>query len=73
VIDLLLNSYELTGNGDYLEQADELAKLGIKLFLPDEVPLPRASNKHDHYESLTGGPDFINSLLNLHLSLNELK
>ena len=37
------------------------------LFLTDGLPLPRATNQHDHYETITGGPDLMLALLKLHL------
>jgi hypothetical protein len=32
----------------------------------DGSPLPRASNQHKHYESITGGPSFMYRLLKLY-------
>lgn len=73
VIELMLNSYEMTKDLKYLGKADYFGKLGVDLFFDSNSPLPRASNKNIHYESITGGPKFINSLLDLHLALNKIK
>ena len=64
-IELMLNCHELTGNTKYLERAEYFAGLGVELFLNDGSPLPKASNRHGHYESITGGPTFMSSLLRL--------
>lgn len=69
VITLMINSHSLTGEKKYLERADYFGQLGIKLFLNDTLPLPKATNQHDHYESITGGPDFMHALLKLHEAL----
>jgi len=69
VITLMLNSYSLTGERIYLERADYFGQLGIRLFLYDSLPLPKATNQHDHYETITGGPDFMHALLELHEAL----
>ena len=45
--------------------AEYFAGLGVELFLNDGSPLPKASNRHGHYESITGGPTFMSSLLRL--------
>lgn len=71
VIRLMLNSYELTGDRKYLERANYFGQLGIDLFLDEDLPLPKASNQHNHYETITGGADFMNELLNLYLELSE--
>ena len=67
VIGLMLNCHNLTGKENYLERAVHFAKMGVKLFFDDDSPLPKATNQHDHYESITGGPAFIFQLLKLHL------
>jgi len=72
VIRLMLSSYELKGDRDFLERANYFAQLGIALFLDDESPLPKASNQQNHYETITGGPDFMNELLNLYAEMEEL-
>ncbi|MCK4920092.1 MAG: hypothetical protein KAS71_03540 [Bacteroidales bacterium] len=73
MITLLINSCNITGEKEYLERANYFGKLGIKLFLDDGLPLPTATNKHDHYESITGGPLFMYSLLNLYEALEDIQ
>jgi len=70
VIELMLNCYQLTGEIVYMKRAAFFAQFGIDLFLNDDLPLPKATNKHDHYESITGGPSFMYQLLRLHIALN---
>lgn len=69
VIQLLLAVRQLTGERKYLDRADHFGRLGISLFLGDGLPLPRATNQHAHYETITGGPDFMAALLDLHQAL----
>jgi hypothetical protein len=66
VIQLLMNAFELTGEKKYADRANFFGQRGIELFLNDGRPLPKATNRHDHYESITGGPDFMYALLCLH-------
>lgn len=66
VIQLMMYAHEMTGEKKYMERADYFGQLGIKLFLNDGLPLPKATNKHNHYETITGGPEFMNALLELH-------
>ncbi len=68
VINLMLNAHQLTAKHVYLQRADFFAHQGVTLFLGDGLPLPRASNQHAHYETITGGPDFMLALLRLHES-----
>ncbi len=65
VIFLMLNAYELSADPDYLRRADELAKEAVKLFLPDNCPLPKATHKHGHYEGVTMADTLMMSLLQL--------
>lgn len=67
VIRLMLNSFELTGDPKFLRRANYFGQLGIELFLDDSSPLPMATNQHNHYETITGGPDFMNELLNIYI------
>lgn len=70
VITLMMNAHQLTGKKKYIDRADEFGRLSVKLFLDDGLPLPRATNKHEHYETITGGPGFMNVLLKLHEALS---
>jgi hypothetical protein len=69
VITLMLNAHQLTGQNAYLQRANTFARLGVTLFLGDGLPLPKATNQHGHYETITGGPEFMLTLLRLHESL----
>ena len=73
VIKLMLNSFELTSDRRFIERANIFARMGIMLFLDNESPLPKATNQHNHYESITGGPDFMNELLNLYKAMKRLR
>lgn len=65
VIELMLNCNNLSNNVKYVNRAQYFADKGIALFLNDESPLPKASNRNEHYESITGGPSFLYQLLKL--------
>jgi hypothetical protein len=65
VITLMLNAHELTKGGAFLDRADHFAQIGIGLFLGDGLPLPKATNRNNHYETITGGPSFMLALLDL--------
>ncbi|MEI6137663.1 MAG: hypothetical protein WCP85_00280 [Mariniphaga sp.] len=67
VINLLINSYELTHDARYIERARFFGNMGIDLFLDNCNPLPKATNRNTQYESITGGPDFMLALLKLHI------
>jgi len=66
VIQLLLSAEELSGEDVYLTRTHAYARQSIALFLSDDLPLPRATNRHDHYETITGSPALMNALLQLH-------
>ncbi|MBD3629994.1 hypothetical protein [Cyclobacterium sp.] len=66
VVELMINTYQLTGEEKFFKRAKYFAWLGIDLFLSDGTPLPKASNQHNHYEAITGGPDFMYALLELY-------
>ena len=67
VIELMLSSFELTCDQRFYKRANYFGQIGIELFLDDTSPLPKATNQHNHYETITGGPAFMNELLNIHL------
>ena len=69
VIDLLVATHELTGDAKYLQRADRFGRLSLELFVDATSPLPKASNRHDHYEAITGGIELMRSLLRLHEAL----
>lgn len=64
-IGLLTEVYLLTKDKKYLNRADELAKESVKLFFDDSSPLPKASSKHDQYETITHADTLIMALLKL--------
>jgi hypothetical protein len=65
VIQLMLQAWDMTGETCYLDRARHFARLGVSLFLADGLPLPKATNKHGHYETITGGSEFMHALLEL--------
>ena len=67
VINLLINSYQLTHDVRYIERAHFFGNMGIDLFLDKGNPLPKATNLNLQYESITGGPDFMLALLKLQI------
>lgn len=71
LIELMLNCYELTGRKDYMDRAVFFAQSATELFLKNDSPLPKATNKHNHYESITGGPSLMYQLLKLHYALTS--
>ena len=70
VIKLMLSCYDLSGDQKFLDRAAFFARLGMQIFLDVGSPLPKVSNQHDHYESITGGPAFMLQLLKLHEAMN---
>ncbi|NUQ63073.1 MAG: AGE family epimerase/isomerase [Pirellulales bacterium] len=62
---LMLNAHELTGEKKYLDAADRFAQEGVRLFLADGRPLPKASHMHDHYEAVTNGDTLMLAFLRL--------
>jgi hypothetical protein len=66
-----LAAYRLANDQKYLDQAKRIANLAIQLFWQDN-PLPRASLKTGHYESITGPDTLALSLLELHAVINKL-
>jgi hypothetical protein len=51
VVALLRYCHKLTGNVAYLHRADQMMRLGLRLFFDDASPLPKMSNFDDWYES----------------------
>lgn len=65
VILLMLEAQELTGEEQYLQAAEHFAAQGVRLFLAEGGPLPKASHVHDHYEAVTNGDTLMLALLQL--------
>ncbi len=65
VITLLVAVHEMTGEGKYLDRAEELAGRAEDLFLTDGCPLPKATHVHEHYEAVTGADTLMMAMLEL--------
>jgi hypothetical protein len=59
-------AYRFTGKPVYLKEAQRLARLAVVLFWQDN-PLPRASLKTGHYETITGADSLALALLEVHV------
>ncbi len=71
-IDLMLIAHRITGDASFIERAEYFARIAKELFLDDASHLPRVlSRQYDHYESISGGPDLMRSLLDLHQALRS--
>lgn len=55
----------------YLDQARAFARMAVDIFWQDN-PLPRASMKTGHYETITGADSLAVALLEMHCALNGL-
>ncbi|MHC4740945.1 MAG: hypothetical protein ACYS8Z_03475, partial [Planctomycetota bacterium] len=64
-------AFRFTRDPGYLEQARRFAQMAVELFWQDS-PLPRASHKTDHYETITGGDSLALALLEVHVVMNNL-
>jgi len=64
-------AYRFTQRPIYLQEAQRLAALAVRLFWQDN-PLPRASLKTGHYESITGADSLALALLEVHVAANKL-
>jgi len=62
VISLELTAHRLSGDGAFLDRARQRAAEAVRMFWQDR-PLPRASAKTDHYETLTGADSLALALL----------
>ncbi len=60
-------AYRATSQEKYYKRAFNLGEIAIEKFFGDS-PLPRASLKTDHYESITGSDTLVLALVELHLS-----
>ena len=66
-ISLELAAFGATARKEYHDRAYRLGEIAIEKFF-DDSPLPRASLKTDHYESITGADTLALALAELHLS-----
>ena len=71
VISAQAAAYRLTHNPVYLEQACRFAEMAVEMFWQDS-PLPKASLKTDHYETITGADSLALALLEVHAAMNNL-
>ena len=58
-------AHRLTRDAKFLDRADVFAKAALDVFFKDGSPLPRASSKHNHYETITRGDTLAMVLLDL--------
>ncbi len=72
LISLELAAHRFTQDDKYLKEAQRFAAIAVRRFWEDS-PLPRASFKTGHYESLTGGDSLALALLELHAVTHGLK
>lgn len=72
IISAQVAAYRLTNRNVYLEEAGRFARMAVDTFFQDS-PLPRASFKTDHYETITGADSLAVSLLEVHAAEHDLK
>jgi len=71
VIGLLLKTHALTDEQVFLDRADHFGRMAYAAFFDDTSPLPKATNRHAHYENLTGGLSLLAAYLDLHRALHD--
>jgi len=71
IISAEVAAYKLTKRSVYFEQARRFARMAVEIFFEDN-PLPRASFKTGHYETITGADSLALSLLEVHAATNHL-
>ena len=71
IISAEVAAYKLTKQPVYLEQACRFARMAVEVFWQDR-PLPRASFKTGHYETITGADSLALALLEVHAVTNNL-
>jgi uncharacterized protein YyaL (SSP411 family) len=71
IISAEVAAYTLTKQPVYLEQACRFARMSAEIFWQDR-PLPRASFKTGHYETITGADSLALALLEVHAATNNL-
>jgi hypothetical protein len=64
-------AYRFTKRQVYLDQACEFARMAVEIFWQDN-PLPRASMKTGHYETITGADSLALALLEVHAMTHGL-
>jgi len=71
VIYCQLAAHNLAGDAKYLDRARHFADKALAVFFDGNSPLPRASVKSRHYESVTMSDVLLYALLRLDLTLNK--
>lgn len=66
-ISLELAAWRASAQGKYLDRARQLGLVAIELFFQDR-PIPRASLKTGHYETITGADTLALALIEVHLA-----
>jgi len=64
-------AFRWTKDPVYRQEADRLAELAVRLFWQDH-PLPRASLRTGHYETITGADSLALGLLEMHAIARDL-
>jgi hypothetical protein len=64
-------AWRFTRRPKYLDQARQFARMAVDIFWQDH-PLPRASMKTGHYETITGADSLALALLEVHAAANGL-
>ncbi len=64
-------AHRMTKRRDFLDEAERLARWAAGVFWQDS-PLPRASLKTGHYETITGGDSLALALLEVHAAIHGL-
>ncbi len=72
IISAQVAAYKFTRSSVYLEEARRFARIAVEIFFEDN-PLPRASFKTGHYETITGADSLALSLLEVHAATGNLK
>jgi hypothetical protein len=72
IISAQVAAYKFTKRDVYLEQACRFARMAVDMFWQDN-PLPKASFKTGHYETITGADSLALALLEVHAATNNLK
>ncbi len=72
VISAQVAAYKFTRRRVYLEEASRFARMAVAIYWEDR-PLPRASFKTGHYETITGVDSLALALLEVHAVLHDLK
>ncbi len=72
VISLQVAAYRWTNERMYLDRADRLAHLAVDQFWQDK-PIPKASFRTGHYETITGADTLALALLELHAAIHQIK